>query len=144
VATPNVGGASANGSGGSTCSNGADLYGIKKIVLPQKEYEEELGAEKKTAPPLLYDYSSMTAWLFHPVKRMKTDRDSHAAHNGAADRSADSSDTGTPGKHLNGNLGSESREMIEYDDDDGAIPSRKRKGPDSGVSRLNSWPIGIY
>jgi hypothetical protein len=65
--TPNVsgggnhggGGAGANG-GGSICSS-ADLYGIKKIVLPRKEYEEEL-REGETAPGLLYDYSNMTAW----------------------------------------------------------------------------------
>lgn len=56
--TPNVGGG-ANG-GGSTCST-ADLFGIKKIVLPQKDYEDEL-KEGETAPGLLYDYSSMTAW----------------------------------------------------------------------------------
>ena len=58
VATPNVG-VSAN-CNSSTCST-VDLYGIKKIVLPQKEYEEEL-KEEVTAPGLLYDYSSMTAW----------------------------------------------------------------------------------
>ena len=130
VATPNVG-VSANSSG-STCSN-ADLYGIKKIVLPQKEYEEEL-KEEKTAPPLLYDYTSMNAWLFHPVKRMKTDKDSHG-HTG--DRSGESSETGPAGKHLNGNMGSETRESTDYDEEDGSnVNPRKRKGPDSGVRNL--------
>ena len=43
VATPNVGVLAI--SSGSTCSN-VDLYGIKRIVLPQKEYKEELEEEK--------------------------------------------------------------------------------------------------
>lgn len=59
VATPNAVGISAN-CGGSTCST-ADLYGIKKILLPQKEYEQEL-KDEETTPGLLYDYSSMNAW----------------------------------------------------------------------------------
>lgn len=54
--TPNV----SAGGNGSTCS-AVDLFGIKKIRLPQKEYEEEL-KDGCTAPGLLYDYSSMTAW----------------------------------------------------------------------------------
>ncbi|EFX71474.1 hypothetical protein DAPPUDRAFT_60138 [Daphnia pulex] len=122
--TPNVGsgggcsGERANG-GGSTCST-ADLYGIKKIVLPQKEYEEEL-KEGETAPGLLYDYSNMTAWLFHPVKRMKVGNNSS---NG--DRPTDSSDGGSScsGKQINGNL------MVSDGVHNGQ--SRKRKEPDSG------------
>ena len=48
---------SAGGSG-----NGNDPTGIRGIVLPLKEYEEELKEEVGSGPGLLYDYSSMTAW----------------------------------------------------------------------------------
>lgn len=126
--TPNVGGG-ANG-GGSTCST-ADLFGIKKIVLPQKDYEDEL-KEGETAPGLLYDYSSMTAWLFHPVKRMKLGKNSQTPN---GDRPADSFDgSASSGKHMNGNLmlDMEVRDSADYDEDGGHNgQSRKRKEPDS-------------
>lgn len=61
VATPNNHHTPSGGGCGGSGSGGPDLYGIKKIVLPQKEYEEEL-KDEETAPGLLYDYSSMTAW----------------------------------------------------------------------------------
>jgi len=55
--------------GGATCGPAsssphvsADLPNLaKKIVLPLKEYEQEL-REEESNPGLLYDYSSMTAW----------------------------------------------------------------------------------
>ena len=40
-----------------------EMYGMKKIPLPLKEYEQELKNEE-TGPELLYDFSSMTAWYY--------------------------------------------------------------------------------
>lgn len=91
------------GTSGSSNSSTPDLYGIKKIVLPQKEYEEELREEETAAPGLLYDYSSMTAWLYHPVKRMKVTNDS--SHHSGGDKATDSSDCANSSGKLNGNYG---------------------------------------
>jgi len=38
-----------------------EMYGMKRIPLPLKEYEQELKNEE-AGPELLYDFSSMTAW----------------------------------------------------------------------------------
>ena len=105
----NAGGSTANsqpGSGGSQVELSVDL--AKRIVLPLKEYEQEL-KEEESNPGLLYDYSSMTAWLFHPVKRMKL---KDGAHSGSGERS-DGGDSGADpnlggtmanGRLLNGGL----------------------------------------
>ncbi|ODN04072.1 Mediator of RNA polymerase II transcription subunit 13 [Orchesella cincta] len=45
---------------------------LKRPVLPSKEYETLLVEENANQPSeTLYDYTSMEAWLNHPVKRMK-------------------------------------------------------------------------
>lgn len=105
----------------------------KRIVLPVKEYEQELKEEEST-PGLLYDYNRMTAWyaipsfrltvppvsvfsffitlcspsahrIFHPVKRMKLKEN---VRNGAGDRPAfDVADAGSEpsgGATANGRL----------------------------------------
>lgn len=45
---------------------------LKKPVLNSKEYEVALGEEEQTLE-MLYDYSTMDAWLNHPVKKLKLD-----------------------------------------------------------------------
>ncbi|XP_031353032.1 mediator of RNA polymerase II transcription subunit 13 isoform X2 [Photinus pyralis] len=45
---------------------------LKRPVLTSKEYEVALGEEEHSLD-LLYDYSSLDAWLNHPVKRFKPD-----------------------------------------------------------------------
>ena len=44
-----------------TFSSTMEMYGMKRIPLPLKEYEQELKNEE-AGPELLYDFSSMTAW----------------------------------------------------------------------------------
>lgn len=45
---------------------------LKRPVLISKEYEVALGEEEQTLE-MLYDYSTMDAWLNHPVKKLKLD-----------------------------------------------------------------------
>nr|XP_023025414.1 mediator of RNA polymerase II transcription subunit 13-like [Leptinotarsa decemlineata] len=45
---------------------------LKKPVLSSKEYEVALGEEERTLE-MLYDYSTLDAWLNHPVKKFKPD-----------------------------------------------------------------------
>ncbi|KAK5641736.1 hypothetical protein RI129_010283 [Pyrocoelia pectoralis] len=45
---------------------------LKRPVLTSKEYEVALGEEEHSLD-LLYDYSTLDAWLNHPVKRFKPD-----------------------------------------------------------------------
>lgn len=52
----------------STCN----LPLLKRPVLSSKEYEVALGEEEQTLE-MLYDYSTMDAWLNHPVKKLKLD-----------------------------------------------------------------------
>lgn len=45
---------------------------LKRPVLNSKEYEVVLGEEEQTLE-MLYDYTTMDAWLNHPVKKLKLD-----------------------------------------------------------------------
>lgn len=45
---------------------------LKRPLLTSKEYEVALGEEEQTLE-MLYDYSTMDAWLNHPVKKLKLD-----------------------------------------------------------------------
>ncbi|CAG7730040.1 unnamed protein product [Allacma fusca] len=47
--------------------------GLRRPVLPSKEYEQLLAEEDCSQPSdVIYDYSTIQAWLNHPVKRLKT------------------------------------------------------------------------
>lgn len=50
----------------------SNLPVLKKPILNSKEYEVVLGEEEQTLE-MLYDYSTMDAWLNHPVKKLKLD-----------------------------------------------------------------------
>ncbi|XP_018318970.1 mediator of RNA polymerase II transcription subunit 13 isoform X4 [Agrilus planipennis] len=56
--------------GGGTTGGAATA--MKRPALSSKEYEDALGEEEHTLD-LLYDYSTLDAWLNHPVKRFKPD-----------------------------------------------------------------------
>ncbi|CAH2007430.1 unnamed protein product [Acanthoscelides obtectus] len=45
---------------------------LKRPLLSSKDYESALGEEEHTLE-MLYDYSTLDAWLEHPVKRIKMD-----------------------------------------------------------------------
>lgn len=45
---------------------------LKRPLLSSKEYEVALGEEEQTLE-MLYDYSTLDAWLNHPVKKFKSD-----------------------------------------------------------------------
>lgn len=49
---------------------------LKRPTLSSKEYEVALGEEEQTLE-MLYDYSTMDAWLNHPVKKLKLDGKEH-------------------------------------------------------------------
>ncbi|XP_044252330.1 mediator of RNA polymerase II transcription subunit 13-like isoform X1 [Tribolium madens] len=53
-------------------TNVASVPVLKRPVLSVKEYESSLGEEEQTLE-MLYDYSTLEAWLNHPVKRFKPD-----------------------------------------------------------------------
>ncbi|CAH1098511.1 unnamed protein product [Psylliodes chrysocephalus] len=50
----------------------SNLPVLRKPVLTSKEYEVALGEEEQPLE-MLYDYSTMDAWLNHPVKKFKPD-----------------------------------------------------------------------
>ncbi|XP_044759811.1 mediator of RNA polymerase II transcription subunit 13 isoform X2 [Coccinella septempunctata] len=56
------------GGGQSVGGGGGGL--LKRPLLTSKDYEAELGEEEQSLE-MLYDYSTMNAWLNHPVKRYK-------------------------------------------------------------------------
>jgi mediator of RNA polymerase II transcription subunit 13 len=53
-------------------TNVASVPVLKRPILSIKEYESSLGEEEQTLE-MLYDYSTLEAWLNHPVKRFKPD-----------------------------------------------------------------------
>lgn len=44
---------------------------LKRPQLSSKDYEENLVEEDVSPSKLLYDYSCIDAWLYHPVKKFK-------------------------------------------------------------------------
>ncbi|KAJ8926638.1 hypothetical protein NQ314_020972 [Rhamnusium bicolor] len=52
--------------------NVASVPVLKRPILSSKEYEVALGEEEQTLE-MLYDYSTLDAWLNHPVKKFKPD-----------------------------------------------------------------------
>ncbi|CAH0563743.1 unnamed protein product, partial [Brassicogethes aeneus] len=57
---------------GESQASGAGAPALKRPILSSKEYEAALGEEEETLE-MLYDYSTLIAWLNHPVKRFKPD-----------------------------------------------------------------------
>lgn len=45
---------------------------LKRPLLSSKDYESNLVEEELMPSKILYDYSCIDAWLYHPVKRSKT------------------------------------------------------------------------
>ncbi|KAK9883147.1 hypothetical protein WA026_001345 [Henosepilachna vigintioctopunctata] len=68
--------------GGQSTSGGCSL--LKRPLLTSKEYEVELGEEEQTLE-MLYDYSTMDAWLNHPVKRFKPNSKENLRHSSRTD-----------------------------------------------------------
>lgn len=64
-----------------TLSNNTPSFPVlKRPILSSKEYEVVLGEEEQTLE-MLYDYSTMDAWLNHPVKKLKLDGKEHQRFN---------------------------------------------------------------
>uniref|UniRef100_A0A8D9A536 Mediator of RNA polymerase II transcription subunit 13 n=1 Tax=Cacopsylla melanoneura TaxID=428564 RepID=A0A8D9A536_9HEMI len=59
---------------GSNSNNTTSLVHVplKRPVLQSRDYEECLAEDDAMPSTLLYDYSTLDAWLDHPVKRFKT------------------------------------------------------------------------
>lgn len=53
-------------------TNQPSVVVLKRPLLTSKEYEAALGEEEQTLE-MLYDYSTLDAWLNHPVKKFKPD-----------------------------------------------------------------------
>ncbi|XP_018561806.1 mediator of RNA polymerase II transcription subunit 13 isoform X2 [Anoplophora glabripennis] len=72
VESPSNSPAGQNDSKGEPPTNTASLPMLKRPFLSSKEYEVALGEEEQTLE-MLYDYSTLNAWLNHPIKKFKPD-----------------------------------------------------------------------